>query len=98
MKKRHSVCRYLEKKLEESVANELPAYIEERNQKSGMHIQLCLDKPNAFDSFMVYYGSFKNVTHYIVIVGKKGKDFEEQCGYWGEKVVLKATQLGLNTC
>lgn len=31
-------------------------------------------------------------------MGKKGKDFEEQCGYWGEKVVLKATQLGLNTC
>ena len=77
---------------------ELKAYIEECNQKSGMHIQLCLNKPNAFDSFMAHYGSFKNVTNYIAIVGKKGKDFEEMCGYWGEKVVLKATQLGLSTC
>ena len=34
---------------------------------------------------------------YIAIVGEKGKDFDEQCGYWWEKVVLKATQLGLNT-
>ena len=98
MKKRHSVRRYVDKKIEDSIANELLAYIEECNQKSGMHIQLCLDEPNAFDSFMAHYGSFKNVKNYIAIVGKKGKDFEEQCGDWGEKVVLKATQLGLNTC
>ena len=75
MKKRHSVRRYVDKKIEDSIANELLAYIEECNQKSGMHIQLCLDEPNAFDSFMAHYGSFKNVKNYIVIVGKKGKDF-----------------------
>ena len=36
--------------------------------------------------------------NYIAIVGKKGNDFYEKCGYYGEKVVIKATQLGLNTC
>lgn len=98
MKKRHSVRSYTEKKIEIGVANELAAYIESCNKKSGMHIQLCLNEPNAFNSFMAHYGSFKNVNNYIAIVGKKGKDFEEMCGYWGEKIVLKATQLGLSTC
>lgn len=98
MKKRHSVRCYTEKKIETGVANELAAYIESCNKKSGMHIQLCLNEPNAFNNFMAHYGSFKNVNNYIAIVGKKGKDFEEICGYWGEKVVLKATELGLSTC
>ena len=98
MQKRHSVRSYTTQKIEEQVAAELKSYIEECNKKSGMHIQLCLNEPNAFDSFMAHYGSFKNVTNYIAIVGKKGKDFEEMCGYLGEKVVLKATQLGLSTC
>lgn len=98
MKKRHSVRRYTEKKIETGVANELAAYIESCNKKSGMHTQLCLNEPNAFNNFMAHYGSFKNVNNYITIVGKKGKDFEEMCGYWGEKVVLKATELGLSTC
>ena len=98
MQKRHSVRSYTTQKIEEKIASKLKSYIEECNRKSGMHIQLCLNEPNAFDSFMAHYGSFKNVNNYIAIVGKKGKDFEEMCGYWGEKVVLKATQLGLSTC
>ena len=98
IKKRHSVRSYTTQKIDSTVANELRSYIDECNSKSGMHIQLCLDEPKAFDSFMAHYGSFKNVNNYIAILGKKGKDFEKQCGYWGEKVVLKATQLGLATC
>lgn len=98
MRNRHSVRQYLTKPIEEKIALELASFIEEVNQESGMHIQLCLNEPNAFDSFMAHYGAFKNVTNYIAIVGKKGKDFEERCGYYGEKVVLKAAQLGLNTC
>lgn len=98
MKKRHSVRSYTDKKIDDKTAAELKEYIEACNKEGGMHIQLCLNEPNAFDSFMANYGSFKNVSNYIAIVGKKGKNFEEICGYWGEKVVLKATQLGLSTC
>ena len=29
---------------------------------------------------------------------KNSSDFAEKCGYYGERVVLKAQQLGLNTC
>lgn len=63
-----------------------------------MNIQLCIEEPKAFDSFMANYGKFSNVKNYIVIVGKKGEYFQEKCGYYGEKVVLKAAELGLNTC
>ena len=86
MKKRHSVRSYTTKRIETKLATELTTYIEECNKKSGMHIQLCLNEPNAFNSFMAHYGSFKNVNNYIAIVSKKGKDFEERCGYWGKKL------------
>ena len=32
------------------------------------------------------------------MIGKKDKQLEEKCGYYGEKVVLRAQELGLNTC
>ena len=98
IKKRHSVRSYTSQKIDTNVAKELQVYIDKCNKESGMNIQLCLDEPNAFNGFMAHYGSFKNVNNYIAIVGKKEKDFEEKSGYWGEKIVLKATQLGLSTC
>ena len=36
--------------------------------------------------------------NYLAIVGKNNGSLEELGGYWGEKVVLKATQLGLGSC
>jgi len=39
-----------------------------------------------------------NVRNYIALVGKKGRGLDEKIGYYGERVVLKATALGLSTC
>lgn len=33
-----------------------------------------------------------------ILIGRKGNDPEEKCGYYGEKIVLYAQTLGLNTC
>lgn len=98
MKKRHSVRRYTDKKIDEKIKKELIKVINECNNEGDMHIQLCTDEPNAFDSFMSHYGKFNNVKNYIAIVGKKGEKLQEKSGYYGEKVVLKAAELGLNTC
>ncbi|MCF0260128.1 MAG: nitroreductase, partial [Erysipelotrichaceae bacterium] len=38
------------------------------------------------------------VSNYIALVGKKGPDLDEKAGYYGEQLVLKAQELGLNTC
>lgn len=98
MENRHSVRRYTDKKIDENTKNELLKIIDECNNESGLNIQLCTEEPKAFDSFMAHYGKFSNVKNYIAIVGKKSDDFQEKCGYYGEKVVLKAAELGLNTC
>lgn len=61
-------------------------------------MQLVLNEAKAFDGIMAHYGKFSGVTDYIALVGKKSADLEEKCGYYGEKIVLYAQQLGLNTC
>jgi len=98
MQQRHSVRSYLEKPLEESVKNDLLAMIEECNRESGLHIQLICDEPKAFKSFLAHYGKFSGISNYIALIGPDTPALEETCGYYGEKLVLRAQQLGLNTC
>lgn len=98
MKQRHSVRTYKNKPLAADVKVAIEKKIKECNKESGLHIQLVTDEPKAFDSFMPHYGKFSGVTNYIALVGKKAADLEEKCGYYGEKLVLYAQQLGLNTC
>lgn len=33
-----------------------------------------------------------------MLAGEKGAGLDEKCGYYGEKIVLFAQALGLNTC
>lgn len=98
MRERHSVRSYTDKKLEGDVLIQLRQAIDECNLESGLHIQLCLNEPKAFSGMMARYGKFRNVNNYIAIVGKKEATAEEKCGYYGEKIVLEAQKLGLNTC
>lgn len=98
IRERHSVRSYSEKALDGDVKMELLSYIEACNKESGLHMQLVMDEPHAFDGFMAHYGKFSGVKNYIAMIGKKDAGLEEKCGYYGEKVVLKAQQLGLNTC
>ncbi len=98
IKQRHSVRQYTDKKIEANIIAELQAEIDACNKEGDLHIQLVTDEPKAFDSFMAHYGKFSGVTNYIALVGKKSDKLDELCGYYGERLVLKAQQLGLNTC
>lgn len=98
MKERHSVRSYNEKAIEGDVKTELLSCIEQCNKESGLHMQLITNEPQAFSGFMAHYGKFSGVKNYIAMIGKKDARLEEKCGYYGEKVVLKAQELGLNTC
>lgn len=98
MKERHSVRAYTERPIEGEVRQALELFTEQCARESGLHLQLITDEPNAFDSFMAHYGKFSGVRNYIALVGKKTADLEERCGYYGEKIVLYAQTLGLNTC
>lgn len=98
MEARHSVRQYENRALTEEAIAALQAEIDLCNRESGLHIQLVTNEPKAFDSFMAHYGKFSGVTSYIAMIGKKDSDLDEKCGYFGERLVLKAQQLGLNTC
>lgn len=98
MQDRHSVRSYTEQSIEGKTKENLLSFIGQCNKESGLHMQLVLNEPNAFDSFMAHYGKFSGVRNYIALAGKKAPDLEEKCGYYGEKIVLYAQSLGLNTC
>ena len=98
MKARHSVRQYSGKKIESGIRETLAALVSECNRESGLNIQIIFDEPKCFDSMMAHYGKFSGVENYIALVGKKGAGLDEKAGYYGEKLVLKAQELGLNTC
>ena len=98
MQARHSVRQYREEALRKEDAALLREEIEACNAESGLHIQLVCGEPKAFSGLLARYGKFSGVTNYIALIGKKGPDLSETCGYFGERIVLRAQQIGLNTC
>lgn len=94
---RHSVRKYIDKPIPAETVNILQAKVEECNRQGNLHIQLVTNEPKAFTGKMAY-GTFRGVSNYFVMVGKKADDLSERMGYYGEQLVLLAQTLGLNTC
>ena len=96
MHARHSVRKYLPKSIEHEKVFLLKEKLAMLESESGLRFQLFLDEPEAFSGKLAHYGSFINCRNYVTITGAKGR--EEDVGYYGEKLVLFAQQIGLNTC
>ena len=69
---RHSVRSYTDQPLSGDVLATLQKLVKQANKDGGLHIQLVLGRPKAFQG--------------------------EELGYYGQKIVLEAQKLGLNTC
>ena len=95
---RHSVRRYTTAPIPDEIAEDLCAVMAEANERGALAIQLIRDEPRAFANPLARYGSFDQVRNYLAIVGRKGEYLDERCGYFGEALVLRAQQLGLNSC
>lgn len=95
---RHSVRQYESKPIPQALRKELDACAAELNRQGSLHMQIIYNEPACFQSRMAHYGRFENCANYIALVGQKALDLDERCGYYGEKLVLKAQALGLNTC
>lgn len=96
---RHSVRQYKDMSIEGVLVSRLKEIIDDCNRESGLNIQLVLDEPECFDTFLAHYGKFQNARNYIALVGKKDlPDLEERGGYYGQRIVLEAQMMGLNTC
>lgn len=98
IRQRHSVRKYTGRPIDKATADTLRSAIESANAESGLNIQLVLNEPKAFASKIHTYGTFSGVNDYLVMAAPKGKQWEEKIGYYGEKIVLLAQTLGLNTC
>lgn len=95
---RRSVRQFTDELIAPEAVNELQNLIDQINRESGLNIQFIVDEPAAFDGFLAKYGWLSGVTDYFAMVGRSGPAAEEAIGYYGEKLVLRAQQLGLNTC
>ena len=96
MLQRHSVRAFTDAPIPAETAAALQAAVEEVNRENGFHFQLLTDEPEAFQANKLSYGSFQNCRNYFALVAPKGRD--EAIGYFGEKLVLIAQSLGVNSC
>ena len=95
---RHAVRKYTDKPIEAEKIAQIRALVDECNRESGLHIQFVTDEPLAFSTGLFKYGQFSGVKNYLVLIAPKGKAHDEAIGYYGEKIVLTMTTLGLQTC
>lgn len=98
LQKRHAIRKYSKEVIDQDTIRKLRQMIEACNKESGLHIRMYLQEPKAFQSFFTHFGRFSNVENYIALIGKPGEKLEENCGYYGEKIVCQAIALGLDTC
>ena len=98
MRNRHDVRSYTNEPISASDAQHLQREIDAVNEITGMHVQLVQNDPKGISGFMAAYEKFRNVRNYLVMVGPNSTRLDEQCGYFGEYLVLVAQDLGLNTC
>lgn len=99
IKERHSVRQYKDIPIEESDAEKLRSVISECCEESGLDIQLILNEPECFDTMIARYGKFSGVKNYIAISGDRAMiKLDELAGYYGQRIVIEAQMMGLNTC
>ena len=94
---RHSVRKYRPEPIAGEIQEKLRIAVEQVNAESGLHIQLVTNEPKAFSGPMAY-GKFSGVSTYLVVACPKSEESDLLVGYYGEKLVLYAQQLGLNSC
>lgn len=95
---RHSIRSYTLDPIPHEVADNLRSLIASLNAASGLNMQLVTDEPKAFGSRLYHYGMFANVRNYLVLAGPKDDLLDQRLGYYGAQVMLRAKQLGLDSC
>lgn len=101
IRERHSVREYDGKPLSRAEFDALDAVVEECARESGLDIQLVGDNPEVFN-VIARFGLIRECRTHVAFVldDAKAGDVaaDEAIGYWGQKIVLAAQDMGLNTC
>ena len=98
LRDRHAVRSYTDQKIEEPVLQALREEIAACNGQGGLDIQLVTDEPEAFGSLMARCSGFRGVRNYLLLAGEDIPDLPQRAGYFGQRLALRAGQLGLNSC
>ncbi len=95
---RHSVRQYKPDRIEEDKVKELKAKIDELNLEGDLHLQFIEDAGKTYNKLLNAVSGLGSAPSVIACVGKDSEDLDRRVGYYGEKLVLFAQTLGLNTC
>ena len=96
---RHSVRKFLNQAIPQDAIARLQIEIKKINKESGLNFQFVVNEPQAFGGFMAHYGKFENVNNYFALIGKKNDPkLDEKIGYYGERLVVLAGVLNIETC
>lgn len=104
IRERHSVREYDGKPLTQDKFDALGAVVEECARESGLDIRLVGDNPEVFN-VIARFGLIRGCSTHVAFVVDDAKAggatrvaVDEALGYWGQKIVLAAQDMGLNTC
>lgn len=96
---RKSTRTYIDNSIAEDDIEKLKKLIYEINNKSNLNFQFVKDCSDLFNGFKASYGLLKGVNSCIALVGNKNiSQYKNNIGYYGEMLVLEATNMGLGTC
>lgn len=95
---RHSVRQYKPDRIEEEKAALLKAKIAELNSEGDLDLQFIEDADKTYNKLFNRVSGLGSAPSVIACVGKDNDSLDQRAGYYGEKLVLYAQTLGLNTC
>ena len=98
IKNRHSVRNYKPEKIEASKVEKLNELISQCNTEGNLHMQFIEDAGKTFNRLLNKAMGLGSAPSVIACVGPDDETVEERIGYYGERVVLAAQDMGLNTC
>ena len=98
IKQRHSVRNYTDKRIEQEKADRLNEVIARCNEEGNLHLQFCADAGNTYNKLLSKAMGLGSAPSVIACVGPDDDTVADRIGYYGQKIVLFAQQLGLNTC
>ena len=95
---RHSVRNYKPERIKTDEVALIQQKIEELNVEGDLHLQFIEDSGKTYNKLLNRTMGLDSAPSVIACVGKEDDTLEERVGYYGEKLVLYAQSLGLNTC
>lgn len=98
IRQRHSVRAYRDQKIEAEKFEKLNKLIAYCNEAGNLNLQLLNDAGGTFNRMLSKVMGLASAPSVIACIGPDDETLDERIGYYGQKVVLYAQTMGLNTC